>query len=271
MRLDAQDGVFLSIPLRTDEIVTGYNMFRFFSSIRQKLVDGGHLGKYITYALGEILLIVIGILIALKINDWNNEIENTEKQNYYLSEIKDSLNDDLNSIATTREFNVNKRVILNNILKLFDKDLSNQQRLTIFTAEADPFSRYSIFIPGMTVFNNMIRSESISIIDNDQLRGMLTDYYEFNYMGGIQERIIIKNRYIIDNYYHLFLVKENADRASSFETELPSTESLTVHTNQKFFADLVGIQMILNGQDQFLNAKQAQIKQIIKYIDETII
>ena len=46
-------------------------MFRFFRKLRFKLIDEGHLSKYTYYAIGEILLVVIGILIALQINNWN--------------------------------------------------------------------------------------------------------------------------------------------------------------------------------------------------------
>lgn len=52
-------------------------MFSFFRKIRYKLLDEGHLSKYSAYALGEIILVVIGILIALQINNWN--IQRTEK------------------------------------------------------------------------------------------------------------------------------------------------------------------------------------------------
>jgi hypothetical protein len=54
-------------------------MLRFFRNIRQKLLENGNLRKYFWYALGEILLVVIGILIALQINNWNqSRIENNE-------------------------------------------------------------------------------------------------------------------------------------------------------------------------------------------------
>jgi len=57
-------------------------MIKFFRKIRQKLLSDGKFSKYIIYAAGEIILVVIGILIALQINNWNvenqalNEIEN---------------------------------------------------------------------------------------------------------------------------------------------------------------------------------------------------
>ena len=49
-------------------------MIQFFRRIRQNLLSEGKTGKYLTYALGEIILVVIGILIALQINTWNDTV-----------------------------------------------------------------------------------------------------------------------------------------------------------------------------------------------------
>ena len=46
-------------------------MIKFFRKIRQNLLSEGKTGKYFKYAIGEIVLVVIGILIALQINNWN--------------------------------------------------------------------------------------------------------------------------------------------------------------------------------------------------------
>ncbi len=60
-------------------------MIKFFRRIRQNLLSEGKTGKYLKYAFGEIILVVIGILIAIQINDWNNNrIE--EKSDYQLIE-----------------------------------------------------------------------------------------------------------------------------------------------------------------------------------------
>ena len=48
-------------------------MLKFFRKIRQSLLSEGNTGKYFKYAIGEIVLVVIGILIALQINNWNEE------------------------------------------------------------------------------------------------------------------------------------------------------------------------------------------------------
>ncbi|MGB0348150.1 MAG: DUF6090 family protein, partial [Balneolaceae bacterium] len=48
-------------------------MLRFFRLIRRKLLEEEHISKYIWYALGEILLVMIGILLALQVNNWNED------------------------------------------------------------------------------------------------------------------------------------------------------------------------------------------------------
>jgi hypothetical protein len=59
-------------------------MIKFFRKIRQNLLMENKTGKYLKYAIGEILLVVIGILFALQINNWNNnKNEKAEIENYY--------------------------------------------------------------------------------------------------------------------------------------------------------------------------------------------
>ena len=67
-------------------------MLRFFRQIRQKLLENGNIRKYIWYALGEIFLVVIGILIALQINNWNENRKLQEAQNSYLIRLHDDFN-----------------------------------------------------------------------------------------------------------------------------------------------------------------------------------
>lgn len=70
-------------------------MIKFYRKIRQKLLSEGKIGKYIKYALGEIILVVIGILIALYINDWNqNQLDKNEVTNYF-KQIKTELESDI--------------------------------------------------------------------------------------------------------------------------------------------------------------------------------
>ena len=65
-------------------------MIKFFRKIRQNLIMENKTGKYLKYAIGEIILVVIGILIALQINNWNqNRRNNLVVMNYYGQILKD--------------------------------------------------------------------------------------------------------------------------------------------------------------------------------------
>ena len=63
-------------------------MIKFFRKIRQKMLSENRFSKYLIYAIGEILLVVIGILIALSINSWNQDRIDTKSELEYLGEIK---------------------------------------------------------------------------------------------------------------------------------------------------------------------------------------
>ena len=69
-------------------------MIKVFRKIRQNLLDENKIGKYLKYALGEILLVVIGILIALQINNWKDERKEEKEILNYIQSIKKDIQAD---------------------------------------------------------------------------------------------------------------------------------------------------------------------------------
>ena len=69
-------------------------MIKFFRKIRQNLLSEGKTGKYLKYAVGEIVLVVIGILIALSINNWNESNKLKKEETLYLKRLKIDLEKD---------------------------------------------------------------------------------------------------------------------------------------------------------------------------------
>ena len=61
---------------------------RLFKNLRKQLIGGEKSRKYMAYAIGEILLLVIGILIALQINNWNENRQNRNKEVILLSQLR---------------------------------------------------------------------------------------------------------------------------------------------------------------------------------------
>tara|TARA_R110002050_G_scaffold291230_1_gene445542 strand:+ start:474 stop:755 length:282 start_codon:yes stop_codon:yes gene_type:complete len=74
-------------------------MIKLFRNIRQNLLSEGKTGKYLKYALGEIFLVVIGILIALSISNWSERNKTQEKVNTFITSLKSDLINDLSTIS----------------------------------------------------------------------------------------------------------------------------------------------------------------------------
>ena len=97
-------------------------MIKFFRKIRQKLLTENKTSKYLLYAIGEIVLVVIGILIALWINNENQNYKNRNLANIYLSDFKRDLESYINTL---------EKKILKNVLKALQKLLMKMMQCVV--------------------------------------------------------------------------------------------------------------------------------------------
>ncbi|MEK7253133.1 MAG: DUF6090 family protein [Bacteroidota bacterium] len=79
-------------------------MVAIFRKIRQKLIAEGKLKQYLAYAIGEIILVVAGILIALEINDLQKEKQDRRDERSYLSRLVEDLKMDGEDMLESNEF-----------------------------------------------------------------------------------------------------------------------------------------------------------------------
>lgn len=168
-------------------------MIKLFRKIRQNLLSEGKTGKYLKYAIGEIVLVVIGILIALQINTWNEGEKLKSKEIEILKTMSDLLDQDQNSLELAIPFNQRIRNSIDLILTRFKDDLPYQDSLkyhfgntiTIWTSEVK-----------ISAFENL-KSEGINLISNKTLRDEIIDYYDSgDYTDKLQAesyRSIIEN------------------------------------------------------------------------------
>lgn len=80
-------------------------MIKFYRKIRQNLLSEGKTGKYFKYAIGEIVLVVLGILIALSIKNWNENRKNNILKQTYINNLKIDLNTDTERLEGLIKFN----------------------------------------------------------------------------------------------------------------------------------------------------------------------
>ena len=97
-------------------------MLKFFRRIRRKLLDEGNLKKYLIYAIGEILLVMIGILLALQVNNWNSERAHRNKEISILTEMNRNLELNVNQFSAEIE---NQDSIIQNINIIMEQIKNN--------------------------------------------------------------------------------------------------------------------------------------------------
>ena len=73
------------------------------------MIEEGHLRKYLVYAIGEILLVVLGILIALQVNNWNEARKESDLERQYLEELAENLSADINELKH-KEYLANRSI-----------------------------------------------------------------------------------------------------------------------------------------------------------------
>jgi len=159
-------------------------MIKLFRHIRQSLIMKNQTGKYLKFAIGEIILVVIGILIALQINNWNSERLLQAQEKLTLKELHN-------------EF-VSNKMLLDTAVFYHKRSLKSVQwisdrlPLNAKTINIDSLS-FHLYHMGWTytydpytgVTNNLLNNESLQLISNDSLRQLLvswndivTDYQE---------------------------------------------------------------------------------------------
>lgn len=81
-------------------------MIKFFRRLRQKLLEENRFSKYLLYAFGEIILVVIGILIALQLNNWNEAQKLKETEKIILADLKSEFLENIESAEGSIELNL---------------------------------------------------------------------------------------------------------------------------------------------------------------------
>jgi hypothetical protein len=150
-------------------------MIKFFKKIRYHNIDTRKTGKYFTYAIGEIVLVVIGILIALNINNRNEHNKLVAKEVKILKEIKYELEGslrDLDSDIKSHQRNLNSSKIISKVL-LFKKKHHDSLNLHFFFLIDD-----ETLTAKMSAFESL-KSLGLEIISNDSIRQKITTAYLF--------------------------------------------------------------------------------------------
>jgi len=180
-------------------------MIKFFRKIRQNMIKENKVSKYMLYAIGEIILVVIGILIALQINNWNeNRLAKIEEEKY------------LNALLTEAKINKgellrligNRKATLNAVNYTIDH--LNEPVLNPLVIDSIYFRLGLTFSLSYTflntsAFSEMESSGRLQNITNHSLRNAIVDFYEYlELVNDIEDRGPV---HFWNNDYSPFFVK----------------------------------------------------------------
>ncbi len=161
-------------------------MHRFFRSIRKSLilrrqgsegqVNEGKTWRYLKYAVGEIILIVIGIFLALQLNNWNEGRKDRIEEREVLERIYDELQGHVERMATGGQGAPSRFEMIDRLISIFDGEPIEDN--TAFLQEVMQVGNISIRKQVKSTYAELLSSGRFSLIQNVDLRNSIFEYYD---------------------------------------------------------------------------------------------
>lgn len=166
-------------------------MIKFFRKIRQNLLQENRFSKYLLYAIGEIVLVVIGILIALQVNNWNEERKQNQIEKQLLNELIENLelNEQKISASISEEYKSIESV--KKILIVLENQMDYHDSLDYHFARG----QYSPDLVISSTAFHAIQNRGIHIISSDSLRKSIITLFDNDYGFLISETIRLENQF----------------------------------------------------------------------------
>ena len=149
-------------------------MIKFFRNLRQTLIMENKTSKYLKYAIGEIVLVVIGILIALQINNWNEDRKNKILENDFYCKLLEDFELDrqnINRLYSESDYKIETSKKL--LLELTHKNKSIAYLINNYIQAL----RTNAFSPSKVAILDITSSGKLSLIKNEELKQNLLRYY----------------------------------------------------------------------------------------------
>jgi hypothetical protein len=168
-------------------------MLKLFRKIRQNLLSENKFRKYLIYAIGEIILVVIGILMALQINSWNQQRIENKQEIELLTSLKDEFQYNLRELEES--IFINKKVTQSciKLTELIRSDSINKvpERVDQLLVNIGGFKSFDARIG---ISGEIVNSGKLNILKNDEIREQLGNWLTI--LDDCEEDILFR----ADNY-----------------------------------------------------------------------
>lgn len=149
-------------------------MITFFRKVRQKLLSDNKFSKYLIYAVGEIMLVVIGILIALQINNWNTNRKNSQFEQSILVDIELEISSNIERLKETIDKHEESLNATQEFIKIFeDNDKLSEASDSTVNALLMAMDYNQTYDPTSGILESIISSGQINYLQNKELKYLL--------------------------------------------------------------------------------------------------
>jgi len=172
-------------------------MIRLFRKIRSQLLSEDKYGTYLLYAGGEVLLVVVGILLALQIDNWNDDRNTRRAEQLLLNGLRLELLANQEQLSIAMDYHAKSRNAAKRILEIYNGSFTyrNYQEVDSLLALLQWAWTYD---PSMGALNSIKMSGHLNSVQNAELRAMITKYEDLTNDAREESEIILN--LIIDKY-----------------------------------------------------------------------
>ncbi|UCD60887.1 MAG: hypothetical protein JSV59_13665 [Flavobacteriaceae bacterium] len=152
-------------------------MIKFLRRIRQQLLTENKFSKYLIYAIGEIVLVVVGILIALQINNQNVYKQERSIEKTYLVALKEEFETNIHKLDQTIDLNTNLIENVDKLVEVFQQNVIDTiSERTVVNYFFETFSSEVNYTPSTGVLTEIISSGNLKLIQNQKLKQKLASF-----------------------------------------------------------------------------------------------
>ena len=238
-------------------------MINFFRKIRKQLAEDNKPLKYMRYAVGEIVLVVIGILIALSINNWNEERKMEVKIHTHIQSLKADLIKDtigLNSTLNEMKLELNNLLEISN--KLSKKSLSADSIIHIYREEFNPLFDASSDDFNRSTIEGLLSTGNINLFEKNLYNSLL----KLNTLQEKTEQLVNVNI----EFYRTFSTKMDApfnDKLMAIEGETLEQFWQSINRHEFVQGFLVKLSSKILGYKNLIDAREELVNQTTLTLD----
>ena len=248
-------------------------MLKYFRKIRQRLIDESNLKRYLLYAIGEILLVMIGILLALQVNNWNQTNSDKRIANDYVSNLLTELNSDLDYFDQLIANNEKQKTYIDEILIALNSEkvinLEEEDLILKLSESMNPTD----FFPKTATYQDLVSSGKMILIKPLDLRQKVITHYNL-----MEQKSLHINRELGYSWNHLipflndrgFFEWRNSPRISLDTSIISKTKHFSILDLDKSSRDFEATEDNLYFAKLMLTVRNENLDELIQSTENLI-